>query len=280
MKRIIIYSTIGLLAVNAFAASELAFDTSAKPTSLVLGGVELLNSKSSGFHLRYSNGKDVTDTLLSKISTSGKKIRVSHPKGKPNFTFEIDTYPNHLAIHLLDAQGIGTGRDYSLSLELDSTDIAVYTLNDLMTANTGNKRRKGNNTVLSWPYLWGRPRPNGTRGSVVLYNNSLNGSVRDAVLAEIWSTQSLAGHMVRPAGQATCTKADVLSWVERWVAKFARIATVSVDAENNAELYKMTDTYVIPSGANRVYMWTRVWRPKDKVWWRSKPISFQRGKLI
>jgi hypothetical protein len=95
---------------------------------------------------------------------------------------------------------------------------------------------------------------------VVLYNNSLSGSARDAVLAEIWSAQGTAGHMVRPAGQATWTEADVLSWVEQWVAKFAKIATVSVDAANKAGLYEMADTYVIPSGANRVYMFTSVWR--------------------
>lgn len=267
MKRIIIYSMIGLLAVNVFAASKLTFDTSGKPTSLALGGVEFLNSKLPGFHLRYSNGKDVTDTILSKITTSGKKIMVSHPEGTPNFTFQIDTYPNHLAIHLLDAQGIGTGRNYSLSLELDSENVAAYTLNDLMTANAGNQRRRGrgNNTVLSWPYLWGRPRPNGTRGSVVLYNNSLSGSARDVVLAEIWSAQGTAGHMVRPAGQATWTQADVLAWVDRWVAKFSKIATVSVDAANKAELYKMTDKYVFPSGANRLYMFPTVWRGEYKL---------------
>ena len=88
---------------------------------------------------------------------------------------------------------------------------------------------------------------------------------RDAVLAEIWSAQGTAGHMVRPAGQATWTQADVLSWVEQWVAKFSKIATVSVSAENKAELYKMTDSYVLPSEANRVYMFCPVWRGEYKL---------------
>ena len=247
--------------VVVFSASELTFDSSAQPVTLVLGGENLLGSDAStGFNLRYSNGGDVMDTRLTNISRSGNKIRVSHPDGEPSFTFRIDTYDNHLAIHLLDMQGIGTGRNYSLSLELDAKDVAAYTLNDLMTANAGNQRRRGNNTVLSWPYLWGRPRPNGTHGSVVLYNNRLSGSARDAVLAEIWSAQGTAGHMVRPAGQATWTPADVLSWIDRWVAKFSRIATVSVDAANKAELYEMTDKYLIPSGANRLYMFSTVWR--------------------
>ena len=146
--------------VLVFSASELTFNSSARPATLVLGDVDFLAADSStGFHLRYSKGRDVTDTRLSKITTSGNKIRVSHPDGEPSFTFQIDTYDNHLAIHLLDAQGIGTGRNYSLSLELDSEDVAAYTLNDLMTTNAGNQRRRGrdrdrgNNTVVSWPYL-------------------------------------------------------------------------------------------------------------------------------
>ncbi|MFC1765840.1 hypothetical protein ACFL6U_27655, partial [Planctomycetota bacterium] len=253
-----------------FAASKLTFNDSAQPTELVLGGKNFLTSDASmGFNLRYYQGRDVTSTRLSKISTSGHKIIVSHPDGKPEFTLRIDNYDNHLAIHLLDAQGIGTGRNYSLSLELDSTDVAAYTLNDLMTANGSTQRGRasasGNNTVLSWPYLWGRPRPNGTRGSVVLYNDNLSGSERDAVLAEIWSVQGRAGHMVRPAGQASWTPAAVLSWVDRWAAKFSKLATVSVGAENKAEVYEMTDKYLIPSGANRLYMFPSVWRGEYKL---------------
>jgi hypothetical protein len=249
-----------------FSASELTFDTSAKPTSLVLGGVEFLNSDSPGFHLRYSNGREVTDTRLSKISRSGDKIRVSDPNGQSSFTFRIDTYDNHLAIHLLEMQGIGTGRNYSLSLELDSKDIAAYTLNDLMTTNADNRKRKGitrvsgDNTVLTWPYLWGWPRPNGTRGSVVLYDDRLSGSARDAVLAEIWSVQSLAGHMVRPAGQKSWTEADVMAWVERWAKKFDKMVVVSIAPKNEKELHEMTEKLVIPSGANRVYMFSTEWR--------------------
>jgi hypothetical protein len=129
--------------VLVFSASELTFDASAQPSKLVLGGESFLESDSStGFSLRYSNGSDVTDTHPSKISTSGNTIKVSHTDGKPEFTFRIDTYDHRLPIHLLDALGIGSGRDYSLSLELDCKDIAAYTLNDLMTTNTDNRRRR------------------------------------------------------------------------------------------------------------------------------------------
>lgn len=257
----------------ALADSEIKFDASGRPSKLVLGGMDMRQSGSSaGFVLRYSNGREATDTRLGVISASGNKITASDADGKHNVTFEIDAYPNHLTIQLLNAQGIGTGRDYSLSLELDSTDIAAYALNDLATANFEGKKHKSTemkigrkNTVLSWPYLWGRPRPDGTHGSVVLYDNRLSGSARDAVLAEIWSVEGTAGRMVRPAGQATWTEADVMAWVKRWVAKFSRIAVVSVAGQNKAELYKMTDTYVIPSGANRVYIFGGVWRGEEKL---------------
>ena len=131
-----------------FSASELQFDTAAQPTTLVLGEKEMLRSGSSpGFTLHYSDGAEVREIVLNMIATSGNKIKVSHPDGQPSFIFQIDTYAHHLAIHLLRAQGIGTGRNVSLNFALNSTDLAAYTLNDLMTVNTGNRRRK--ETVLS-----------------------------------------------------------------------------------------------------------------------------------
>jgi hypothetical protein len=254
---------IGLLCLVlpglVFSASELKFDSSGRPSTLILGGQDLLSSSpSEGFVLRQSTGKNTTETRLSQISASGDTLHVSDPDGEFNFTFEVDTYPHHLAIHLLDAQGIGSGHGYSLSLDLGSTEIAAYTLNDYMKENTGNRRRRS--TELSWPTLWAWPRPNGTLGSVVLYDHHLSGSELDAVLAEIWSVQSLAGHMVRPAGQPRWSEADVLAWVERWVEKFKAISRVSLGPESEKELYEMTDKWVIPSGATRVYMFSTIWR--------------------
>ncbi|MFC1761199.1 hypothetical protein ACFL6U_03870 [Planctomycetota bacterium] len=269
--------------VLVFSASELTFDSSARPSKLVLGGETFLESDSStGFNLRTSNGRDATDTRLSEISTSGNRITVSHPEGKPEFTLQIDSYDNHLAIHLLDAQGIGTGRDYSLSLELDANSIAAYTLNNLAETNTGREGRKtreragGNKTVLNWPFLRARPRSDGSRGSVVLYNNKLSGKKLDAVLAEIWSTQAAAGHMVYP-NVDSWTEADVLAWVDRWVDKFRSLSVFSVHPEESEqELYEMTNKYVIPSGANRVYMFQRSWRESGMTTPRKN--IFPRGK--
>ena len=266
-----------------FPASELAFNGSGQPCKLVLGGETFLKSDSAtGFNLRHFRGRDVTDTPLSKVSISGSTSKVSHPDGKPEFTLRIDSYDNHLAIHLLDAQGIGTGRDYSLSLEFDANNIAAYTLNNLVETNTGKEGRKrrarasGNRTVLTWPFLWARPRGDGSRGSVVLYNNRLSGKSLDAVLAEIWSTQAAAGHMVYPKVDSW-TEADVLAWVERWVDKFRRLSVISVHPEESEqELYEMTNKYVIPSGANRVYMFQRSWRESGMTTPRKN--IFPRGK--
>jgi hypothetical protein len=242
------------------AESMLTFDSSAQPQKLVLGGKDLLGSgSSSGFYLLHKNeGEKERRTRLSDFSTSGNQITVSDSSGELSFTLRIEPFENHVAIHLLDAKGIGTGHEYGLSLEFDSEEIAAYTLNDYMTTNTGNRRRK--NTELSWPYLWGWPRPNGTHGSVVLYDNSLEGNDLDAVLAEIWSVQGLAGHMVRPAGQETWTPADVLAWVKRWVEKFGTMVNVCIAPKSEKELYAMTERLVIPNGANRVYMFSTDWR--------------------
>jgi hypothetical protein len=238
------------------AESDLRFDDAGVPVSLVLGGRDMQGSGSSpGFELVYEGGKS---ERLGKFARSGDKIRVAHPDGEPSFIFQIQSYGHHVAIHLLDAKGIGTGRDYELRLVLNSKEVAAYTLNDLMTVNTGSRRRK--NVVLSWPYLWGGARPDGTRGSVVLYDNALEGNARDAVLAEIWSVQSRAGHMVRPAGQKSWTEADVLAWVGRWAKTFDEMVNVSIAPENEEELYAMTEQLVIPSGANRVYMFSTTWR--------------------
>lgn len=248
----------GLLAGQALiqAASELTFNEAARPATLMLGGANrLVDSSSAGFHLRNFAGEDVSDTLLSDITRNGNELTVSHADGMPSFTFRIDAYDNHLAIHLLDAQGIGSGHNYSLSLVLDADRIGAYTLNDLMESK---RRRKA--ITLTWPHLWGRARADGTRGSVVLFDDRLEGNARDVVLAEIWSTQSLAGHMVRPAGQTTWSESDVLAWVERWAKKFETMAVVSIGPESEEELYAMTDKWVIPSGANRVYMFSTVWR--------------------
>lgn len=258
MKKLIPLVLSALLAWQALmhAASDLTFDASAPSATLVLGDADQLPTHCPvAFHLSSSNGEEVRDTQLSDIVMNGNELTVSHPDGLPSFTFRINAYANHLAIHLLDFKGIGSGRDYSLSLVFDSDDIAAYTLNDLMTSSQRRKK-----TTLTWPNLWGRARADGTRGSVVLYNDRLQGDARDAVLAEIWSAQSLAGHMVRPAGQVTWSEADVLAWVARWAKKFETMAVVSIGPKSEEELYDMTEKWVIPSGANRVYMFSTVWR--------------------
>jgi hypothetical protein len=243
---VIIVAFLALSISNVFAASELTFDASATPTSLVLGDVNLFESNSSaGFYL---NG-----TKLNSLSQSGNEITVSQSGGTPNFTFEINTYDNHVAIHLVDMSFSGTGADSSLTLKLYTQGAKAYTLNDLMEADSDE------DMDLTWPYLWARARGDGSYGSVVLYNNNLSGSSLDAVLAEIWSTQAAAGHMVKP-NVSSWTEADVLDWVDLWVEKFSVISEISVYPElDEDELYEMTNKYVIPLAATRVYMFQTAW---------------------
>jgi hypothetical protein len=243
----------------ALAASTLTFDSSGRPNKVVLGGKNLPGSGSSaGFYLFHKEGAEETRMHLSAVSTSGDEITVSDSSGEPSFTLRIESFDHHLAIHLLTAKGVGNGHNYRLTLKLNAAGIAAYTLNDLMTTNAGNRRRK--NTEVSWPYLWAWPRPDGTRGSVVLYDNAIEGKALDAVLAEIWSVQGTAGHMVRPAGRKTWTEADVLAWVERWVKQFETLVNVCISPKNERELYAMTERLVIPNGANRVYLFSTDWR--------------------
>ena len=143
MKHIALIGLWALVSLKlSLAASELKFDASGHPIRLLLGGVECLDSKSPGFVLRTSKEGKVIETPLSGIVISGDLMTVSHPDGKPSFTFEVKPYDKHLAIHLIKAEGIGNGREHALSLAFDTEDLAAYTLNDLMTENTGTRRRR------------------------------------------------------------------------------------------------------------------------------------------
>jgi hypothetical protein len=262
IRQVVVYLACFIQPVLVFSASELTFDTSAKPASLVLGDVDRYTSDSSaGFYLRYFDGKEIADTLLSNISTSGNEITVSHPDGLPSFTFRIEAYDQHVVIHLIDVQGIGTDRNRGLYLYLKANAAVGYFPLNGMSEGGGSDwpYAVGKTLKLDWPYLWAE-RDDGTHGSFVLYDGTLSGDDLDAALAEIWSEQNAAGMMVRPAGQTTWTPVDVLAWVARYAAKFSRISTVSVAPTTEDELYEMTDTYVIPSGATRVYMFSTVWR--------------------
>ncbi|RMD76846.1 MAG: hypothetical protein D6820_12170, partial [Lentisphaerae bacterium] len=256
---------IAFMGLMGWSDSYLRFNESGQPVHLILGGKEMLKrGASGGFLLRQSGGKRSGVMRLSRITVHGNRLTVSDPGGSVRFSFEIDNYPNHITIQLLDFKGIGDGRGYTLSLEFNSPNLGVYPLNDMVTSNfTGRKSydmKKGRKkTEVLWPYLWGRPRPDGTHGSAVLYDDTLRGRARDDVMAEIWSVEGTARRMVRPAVRSW-TKADVLKWVDRWVAKFSRIAKVSIAPKNHKELYEMTNKYVIPLGANRVYMFSTVWR--------------------
>ena len=57
MKQILIFLLIVINSLTIFAASELTFNSSAQPTSLILGGTDLLGTEedAAGFFLKDEN---------------------------------------------------------------------------------------------------------------------------------------------------------------------------------------------------------------------------------
>ena len=104
----------------SIAASELTFNSSGTPTSLVLGDVSFLDSSNGGIFVTDGGSTSAPQSVV----TNGNTVVVTATGGEV-FTLQIDTYDNHLAVHLMDIQGIGTGEGYSLSIELDSDDTAA-----------------------------------------------------------------------------------------------------------------------------------------------------------
>ncbi|WP_372846905.1 hypothetical protein [Pontiella sp.] len=247
---------------GGFGASELTFDASGQPATLVLGDVDRFASQASaGFHLRYFDGTSVTDTLLTDLLVSGDEVSVSHPDGLPRFTFRIDAYDRHLAIHLIGVQGIAaTDRNWGINLTLRANDtVRYFSLNDVAGNSYSSRYRAGSSIEMVWRYLWGS-RYDGERGSFVLYDGTLTGDDLDAALAEIWSTQHAAGLMVRPAGQASWNPNDVRAWVEAYAAQNNDMSEVELEAGSQEELYRLTDSYVFSNHIKRVKLHTKTWR--------------------
>ncbi|MDF7807194.1 hypothetical protein P4E94_07080 [Pontiellaceae bacterium B12219] len=253
----------GLAVLPCHGASELTFDASAKPVTLVLGDHDVHESNASaGFHLRYFDGEDITDTLLTDISTSGNEITVSHPAGSPSFTFRIDSYDKHLAIHLTDVQGIGANdRNWGINLYLKSSgDVGHFSLSNIADSTSGwSPYGVGTTIKMEWRWLWGSLH-DGRLGGFVLYDGTLSGSELDAALAEVWSEQNAAGTMVRPAGYTSWTTNDVLAWVDAYAAQNNDMSEVQLEASSLTELYNLTDSYVIPNNIKRVKLHTETWR--------------------
>ncbi|MDA7747290.1 hypothetical protein N8878_08185 [Psychromonas sp.] len=241
--------------------SSLSFDNNGVPTSLVLGSVDLFSNDSpSGFYLVQTDEEtdEETETLLSNVSSSGDEITIANADSSISFTLSNKSYGNHVALHLINIKGINGDHTYGLRLYIKANAaIAAYTLDDYVTTNSWRTNKYLN---INWPYLWGDARLDGTYGSVVIYNKSAEDDELDAVLAEIWAVQGTLGYMPKPAGQDSWTRTTVLAWVKAWAEKFNIINKVSIGPVDSEDLYNMTEKWVIPSGANRVYMFSTVWR--------------------
>jgi hypothetical protein len=235
------------------AASELTFDNSGKPTGMVFGDVDMLGT-SSNYRFVIKNGD--TDVGIQSCVTSGDQVVVTATGGSPVFTVRIDTYDNYLSIHLVDVSGVSEDSDWNFQLNLNATGtVGIKTFDDVIGIG-----HNGAVTLvyIKWPYPW-KQRDNGSHGSVALYNGTLEGAELDAVLAEIWSTES-AADMPRPAGQSSWTASDVLSWVDTFDEQFSDLSEVMLEADTEEELYTLTDQFLLLNPVKRVYLHTRTWR--------------------
>jgi len=226
-----------LTAMSCLGASQLTFSSNGKPATLVLNGVNRYSSNSTdGFHLRYFNGQDVTDTLLGNAVTEGNLVTVSVSGGLPRFTFRIDAYDKHLSIHLVNVEGLADDemRKYGIRFQLNANAaIGFKTLDDVAEGSVS-----GGRLYAYWRYLWGQEL-GGSRGGIAIYDYSLTGVALDACLASIWANEPLLPH---PAGQASWTEADVLAWVENYRTNIVDLNEVILEASSPAELYSLTDT--------------------------------------
>ncbi|CAA6692437.1 Unannotated [Lentimonas sp. CC19] len=257
------YSPLSLFCVLLFpvlqcmGASHFTFDSSAEPASLVLGGVDRLNQTSSdGFYLRHFDGKDVTATQLTHVTFDGDTLTVSESGGLPQFTLRIDTYDQHVSIHLIEVEGIGDSLAYGLVLELDTNaNIGLRRLSDIVEVSSSSIVRYTSAASIQWRYLWGEAL-DGNLGGVAIFNGTLTGSNLDAALAEVWVTEDL----VRPAGQSSWTEDDVLNWVADYAAQHNSMNEVMLEATSLEDLYELTDSLAIAHGVKRVYLHTKTWR--------------------
>jgi hypothetical protein len=245
--------TLTVLNSSVTTNSELTFDSDGEPASLILNGVDRLQSNSSdGFYLRYFNGKEYSTTKMENIATLGDTLTVSESGGLPRFTVRIDAYDRHLSIHLINVEGIPDDelRAYGLYLKLYSNEtIGFKTLDDVIYSSGSDP------VTIRWMYLWGQTLE-GERGGVALYDGALDGTELDDCLASIWVNEGLA----HPAGFSTWTETDVLNWVENYRTNIVDLNEVILEASSAEELYHLTDTIVFPNNAKRVYLHCATWR--------------------
>ncbi|MGJ8672285.1 galactose-binding domain-containing protein [Rubritalea sp.] len=235
------------------AASDLTIASDGTVSSLVLWDTNrLANAGAGGFEIDSGDGNGYQDPQ--SVSYNGDDVTVTASGGSPSYTVRILEREKYVAITLLDAQGVSEDDGSILRLSIKrSGDIGVKKFDDLVSIG-GNSAY----TRIEWEYAW-HQRFNGSGGGFALYDGSLSDSDHDLALADIWSTES-ESDMPRPAGQTSWTPTDVLAWVDQFATKFSNQTKAAVQASTEAELYAMTDDYVIPNGFKRVYLHCNTWR--------------------
>ncbi|MDF7807190.1 hypothetical protein P4E94_07060 [Pontiellaceae bacterium B12219] len=239
--------------LNGTVNSELTFDFNGEPATLILNGVDRLDTHSSdGFYLRHFDGKNYSSTKMEHVVTAGDTLTISESGGLPRFTVRIDAYDRYVSIHLINVEGIPEEelQAYGFYLKLYSNaSIGFKDLDDVIYS-TGSDP-----VYFRWQYLWGQTL-DGKRGGVAIYDGALDGAELDNCLASIWANENLP----HPAGFTTWTETDVLNWVEHYRTNIVDLNEVILEADSEAELYSLTDTIVFPNNAKRVYLHCRTWR--------------------
>lgn len=254
--QIILWTVILIVSVGSIKAEEVKhssvkFLPDGRPSSLVIGGKECLNSDDpgDGFILRVFDGIQVHEETLSNVTRTGEKLTVTNGDGIPRFTFRVVEAPRHVSFHLIRVEGMPKDRGVSLGFNARVIGSVEVVELDYMVKVTG----KQENLVVSWPYLWNN-NPEDPLGAFALYEAD-NDNNADRSLAEIWATEPLP----RPAGQESWTEAKVMEWVQGYKERFSNLSEITLSASSQEELYTLTEQ-ARKANIRRIYLHCDTWR--------------------
>lgn len=256
-------------------SSSILFDAKGKPTSVIINGKELLADAGSSFNtinlLEY-DGKEIVTTTDFEASRSGNMLYLSAKGGEIKFTMQIDEYPRHISIHLVDVEGIGENRNYGLRLQTRMSNLLGYqSLSDLVEGSITTDIFSFRNY---WRYLYATDW-DGYRGGIAFWDASLEGRELDETLAEVWTTEE---RVLKPADQPSWTESDVLNWVDVYAEKFNNMNQILLTPTDLDDLYKQVETVVIPNKIKQVYLHCGTWR--GEYWPRSTPRDYVNTEMF
>lgn len=210
------------------------------------------------FYLLKFNGRTIDRIRLSSVSVTGNLWRVaSETPGLPSFVFQINEYPKHLSLILKKATGDFTDRSLGLQFTCRTQSKCEVVPIDYMGVN----HSRGNELILSWPYLWNNNADDPLGGFAIAWSGTPEEN--DQRLAEIWATEALP----HPDIGRPWTEAEVWKWLGAYYQKFAGLSESTLSASTPEELYYLTDK-MKAAGISRIYLHTDTWR--EEYWPRTR----------